>query len=448
MVTMSSDRAARIRAEKSGVPVAWLAILWVCGLVAMSAPAIEELDAIVAVVNNDVIVRSELESEIDLVVAQLGEGPKPDRSTLERQVLERMVLRRLQLQRAEELGIGVDENALTKTIANIAARNSMTLEEMQATLEASGMRFADFREDTREQIITQRLQAKEVVQNVAVTEREVDRFIETEGDRLLERTQVRLGHILIAVPFDANEGGVAKARNKAERLVDRLRGGADFAAAAKRESAGRRAEEGGDLGWFEIDSVPSLVTDLARTLGKGEISEPLRSPSGFHIIEMTDLRYKEPAVVPEVHARHILIRTNELVSDDEARGRLDQLRLRIVGGADFEALARATSDDTGSSLKGGDLGWINQGDTVPEFEEWLYRLEPGEVSPPFKSSFGWHLVQVLERRGQDTTEERMRIKAREILRGRKADEAIDLWLQQLRDQAYVEVRLEEPLDES
>jgi len=405
----------------------------------------EQLDAIVAVVNDDVIVRSELEHEIDLVIPQMqsrGTTP-PSRDVLRHQVLERLILKRLQLQEAKKLGVEVDDATLTQAMTNIAARNGMSLEELQTTLATTGIRFEDFREDTRMQILTSRLQSQEVMQNITVTEPEIDRFLERESSSLLERTEVRLSHILIAVPEGAPQDQVDKAQREAQDLVKRLRGGADFAQIAIRYSDGRQALEGGDLGWFSMGEVPSLVQDLAHTMAKGEISEPLRSPSGFHIIKLADIKGTGPEIITQTHARHILIRTNEIVSDDDARNRLSQLRLRIVGGDDFATLARSNSDDTGSALKGGDLGWVNPGDTVPEFEQAMNPLAPGEISQPFKSPFGWHILQVVERRRQDTTEELMRLKAREAIRERKADEAIDLWLRQLRDQAYVEVRIEE-----
>jgi len=404
----------------------------------------EELDSIVAVVNSDVIVRSELEHEISLNIPQLQEGGAqlPPRSVLEKQVLERMILKRLQVQEADKLGIKIDDADLTKAMTNIAARNGMALEDLYSTLEAGGIRFEDFREDTRMQMLTARLQAQEVMKNIVVTDQEVERFLQREGDSLIERTDVRLSHLLIAVSETASNQEVERARKKAQAIVKKLRGGADFAQLARRESDGRRAAEGGDLGWFAMADVPSLVQDLAHTMAKGEISDILRSPSGFHIIKITDVKGTGPEIVTQTNARHILIRTNEVVSDDDARTRLSQLRIRIVGGDDFATLARSHSDDTGSALKGGDLGWVSPGDTVPEFEKSMGALAQNEVSQPFKSSFGWHIVQVVERRRQDTTEDLLRLKAREAIRERKADEAVEQWLRRLQDEAYIEIRMD------
>jgi peptidyl-prolyl cis-trans isomerase SurA len=417
--------------------------------VGITAPAmsqrIEELDAIVAVVNDDVVVRSELNSEIALILPQMqraGTTPPP-RPQLESQVLDRLILKRLQIQRARSLGIEVDDAALNEAMMSIAERNGLSLDELQLTLEAGGVSFADFREDTRAQILTSRLQNQEVINKIEVTDQEIDRFLEREASSMIEREQVRLQHILIGLPENPSTAQVQAAENKARRLVAELRGGAEFGEVAARESDGRNALQGGDLGWFEMGAVPSLASELAMTMAEGEISDPIASPSGYHIIKMREIKAATPAEVVQTNARHILIRTNELVSDADAKRRLEQLRTRVTGGDDFATLARSHSDDTGSALKGGDLGWVNPGDTVPDFEEAMNALPINGVSPPFQSPFGWHIVQVLERRNQDREGEYMRLKAREALQRRKGEEATEEWLRQLRDEAYVEVRLDE-----
>jgi len=431
-------------ASRQGPLIRALFVVLICSLVPADALwGVEELDSIVAVVNDDVIVASELEHQIALAIPEIRDRgmtlpPRPD---LERQVLERMILGRLQLQKAKELGIVIDDAVLTEAITNIATRHGMKLEELRATLESEGVRYQDFAADTRLKLITTRLQTHEVVTNIKVTDQEIERFLERESGRLIERSDVRLSHILVAISENASAAAVKQAEAKAEDLVKRLRGGADFAQLAIRFSDGRRALEGGDLGWFPIGQVPSLAEAAARSLTKGKYTEPLRSPSGYHIIKLTDFKGSGPKIINQINARHILIRTNEVVSDDDARTHLEQLRLRILGGDDFATLARSHSDDTGSALKGGNLGWLGPGDTVSEFEKAMSTLAPNQVSAPFKSSFGWHIVQVIERRTQDTTDEAMRMKAREMIRERKADAAIELWLRRLRDEAFVEIRL-------
>ncbi|WP_462321893.1 peptidylprolyl isomerase [Halochromatium sp.] len=406
---------------------------------------IQPLDAIVAVVNDDVIVQSELDTQIDLLIPELQarDAAIPDPAVLEEQVLDQLILERLQMQRAQTLGLEVDEATLNEALTNIAARNGMGLMELREALEANQISFEAFRDDTRRQIITSRLQQEEVVKEVRISEPEVDRFVETERDSLITRSEVRLSHILIALPEGASPAQVEEARSEAQSIARRLRQGEDFASLARAKSDGGRAQEGGDLGWFPIGEVPSLAAQPAQSLGRGELTDPIRSPSGFHIIKVSDIKGDTPEPITQTKARHILIRTSEVVSSEDAQRRLEQLRLRIVGGDDFATLARSHSDDTGSALNGGDLGWVSPGDTVPAFEREMDALSPGEISQPFESPFGWHIVQVNERRDQDTADELLRLRAKEALRMRKAEEAKELWLQRLKDEAYLEVRLDE-----
>jgi peptidyl-prolyl cis-trans isomerase SurA len=441
MVTRRTDgphagRALALAALLLGLPSA--------PLLSAPAPGTEPLNAIVAVVNDDVIVDSELQHEVATVTAELqAKGtPIPPAKTLNKQVLERLIAKRLQAQRAAQLGIKVDDATLTKTMTEIASRNALTLEDLRATLEKGGVRFDDFREETRRQMISAQLERQEVLNTITVTDPEIDRFLEKDSGRLVERTEVRLQHILIAVPDGASQDQFKKAQAKAAGLVRQLRAGGDFAKLAVANSDGQQALDGGDLGWFKIAEVPTLVAEPARTMAKGEVSDPIRSQGGFHIVKVSDIKGSEGQVVSQTHARHILIRTSELVSDDDAKTRLAQLRMRIVGGDDFAALARSNSNDTGSALKGGDLGWVNPGDTVPDFEQAMNALAPNAISEPFKSPFGWHIVQVLERRQADTTAEVMRQKAKDAIRQRKAREATELWLRRLRDEAFVEIRLD------
>lgn len=428
----------------AGGALLWLVVGLLClGLTHPPANA-EELDSIVAVVNDDVVVQSEVSREMAQTIPQLQQQgtPVPPPEQLRKQVLERLILKRLQQQRAKQLGITVDEAALTSAIQSIASRNNLSIEELQATLESSGMRFEAFREDTRMQILTGRLQNQEVVGTIQVSDQEVERFLQRDKGQLMPREQVRLQHILVALPDNPSPAQIAQAETKAKQLVARLRGGADFAAVAAASSEGRTALQGGDLGWFEMAAVPSLVADKAQTMAQGEITDPIRSPSGFNIIRLAEVKGGVPGNVTQTRARHILIRPNELVADEDAKTRLAQLRMRIVGGDDFATLARAHSDDTGSALKGGDLGWVNPGQTVPEFEAAMNKLALNEVSEPVHSSFGWHIIQVLERRSQDTADELLRLKAKEAIQRRKVDEATDAWLKRLRDEAYVELRLD------
>jgi peptidyl-prolyl cis-trans isomerase SurA len=275
---------------------------------------------------------------------------------------------------------------------------------------------------------------------IQITDQEIERFLQREKGKLIPREQVRLQHILVALPDEPTAAQISQAESKAKQMVAKLRAGADFAAVAAASSEGRTALQGGDLGWFEMAAVPSLVADRAQKMALGEITDPIRSPSGFNILRLAEIKGGLPGNVTQSKTRHILIRTNELVSDSDAKTRLNQLRMRIIGGDDFATLARANSDDTGSALKGGELGWVNPGDTVPEFEEVMNKLNPKEISEPFHSSFGWHILQVEERRSQDTADEVLRHKAREAIQRRKVEEAADVWLKRLRDESFVDLR--------
>ena len=409
--------------------------------------ATEELDSIIAVVNEDVIVRSEVQAQLRELLPQLAaRGTElPAREVLERQILERLIDQRLQLQRAAQLGIQVDEAMLTRAVNSIAERNGLTLQELRDALEAEGMDFNQFREDTRQQIIFSQLRGQEVMNRIVVTDQEIDRFLEKEAERLVRRTDVHLYHILIATPEGADAESIQRAKAKAEDLVKRLRAGASFEQLALTYSDGRNALEGGDLGWYNTAEVPTLAVEPAQNLRRGEVSDPIRSSSGFHLIKVADYKSEDQRrVITQTRARHILIKTNEVVADQEAETRLSQLHIRLQGGEDFASLARSHSDDTASAIKGGDLGWVNPGDMVPDFEKQMNALAPGEASQPFRSPFGWHIVQVLERRDQDATDIMLRNKAADAIKERKATEAEALWLRQLRDEAYVEIRLEEP----
>jgi peptidyl-prolyl cis-trans isomerase SurA len=423
-------------------PAIWLLAGLFCLGPLRWAAAVEELDSIVAVVNEDVVVQSELNREINMAIPQLQQQgtPVPPPEQLRKQVLDRLIMKRIQQQRAKQLGIKVDETTLNAAIQAIASRNGLSVEELKASLETGHVRFEDFREDTRMQILAARLQNQEVMSGIQITDQEVERFLQREKGKLIPREQVRLQHILVALPDEPTPAQIAQAEAKAKQLVAKLRGGADFAAVAAASSEGRTALQGGDLGWFEMAAVPNLVADRAQKMALGEITDPIRSPSGFNIIRLAEIKGGMPGNVTQSKTRHILIRTNELVSDSDARTRLNQLRMRIIGGDDFATLARANSDDTGSALKGGDLGWVSPGDTVPEFEEVMNKLNPKDVSEPFHSSFGWHILQVEERRTQDTADEVLRHKAREAIQRRKVEEAADVWLKRLRDESFVDLR--------
>jgi peptidyl-prolyl cis-trans isomerase SurA len=425
--------------------VAGLSLAVPAGAQLQAAPEIIEIDRIVAVVNDDVIVYSEMQARLRTVVEQLEKAgvPAPPKDVLEKQVLEQLILDRLQMQIGAVTGIRVDDDTLNRQIADIARQNNLSLREFRDILARDGYNFAIFREEIRSELIKSRVQQRQVQDHVQVTDRDIDNFLATREKQGGNNPEYRVGHILVAVPDGASPEELAEARDEAEDIVARLNAGANFGRTAAAESDGRRALEGGDLGWRKAEELPTLFEKVVPKLDKGELSEIVRSASGFHIIKLIDTRGVERVVVNQTHARHILIKTTEIVSNNQARSRLAVLRSRIVNGTDFNELARANSDDGGSAVKGGDLGWLSPGDTIPPFEKAMDALAVDEISEPFESQFGWHIVEVLGRRDQDSTEEVQRARAGEALRKRKVDEELQNWLRQIRDEAYIEYRLDE-----
>jgi len=413
---------------------------------AVTLSSVTEIDRIVAMVNEDVIMESELAAATLLVKGRLA-GNKtqlPPDEVLRKQVLEKLILDHLQLALAEATGIKVDDNALNKTITKIANDSKMTLEQLRQTLEKDGFYFDDYRESMREQIIIRRLQRRNVVNKINISENEVNNFIAVNTNPNNKITDYRIAHILIAVPEGASSDRIGAVKRKAKRVLNDLRNGANFSKMAISVSNAQQALEGGDLGWRKPGQIPSIFIDAVKSMGKGDVSNLIRSPSGFHIIKVTDTRgTSQTHMVKQTNVRHILIKTNEILLDEDASLRLSQIKTRIEGGDDFAAMARSHSEDTVSALKGGDLGWSSPGQLVPKFEEVMNQTAIGEISEPFLSSFGWHILQVMDRRQQDNTSEFIKSKAREHIFQRKIEEEIEAWLRRLRDEAYVEYRLEE-----
>lgn len=405
----------------------------------------QPLDRIVAVVNNDVIVMSELQQRMRLVRAQLRQAgtPAPPASVLRRQVLEKMIMDRLQLQLAKSSGLSVDDDTLNRTIQNIAQKNGLTVRQFRDVLEQGGYDFSKFREDVRNQLLISQLQQRDVTSRITVTPREIENYLATKAQQGAAAKDYHLAHILIAVPEAASPEQIAAARKKADGVLQQLRNGADFAQTAVAVSDDPQALHGGDLGWRKGSELPTIFANIVPKMHPGEISGLIRSPSGFHIIKLLGVRGQARHVITQTHVRQILIRTNEVTSNADARTQLEQLRERIENGASFAELARAHSDDRASAINGGDLGWVNPGQVVPRFEKVMNSLQPDQISEPFRTQFGWHILEVLGRRQYDGTEEVKRSQAAEAIRRRKTEEALQSWLRQLRDEAYVELRLKD-----
>ena len=403
------------------------------------------LDRIVAIVNNEVITQGELTDQIAMVTKNLQKQgtalPPPE--ALQKQLLERMINDLIQVQEAKETGIRIDDATLDKTLQRIADENSVSMTEFRRLLEQDGIVYQKFREDIRNQVVMSRLREREVEGNVGVTEAEVDTQLALEAREATTNQEYRLAHILVLVPEQATTQQVDARRKRAMQALSDLRRGAEFAQISAQFSDAPDALQGGSLGWREANRLPSIFVEAINTLKLGETSDILRSPNGFHIVKLLDKRGKNATPsVQQTRGRHILVRNKDGLTDDEARSRLQRLRERIVGGADFAELAKVHSDDPSSS-KGGDLGWMSPGDTVPEFERAMNQLRDNELSQPFQSPFGWHIVQVQERRSEGLSEERKRAVARNAIRARKAEEAYTDWLRQTRDRAFVEYRVED-----
>lgn len=401
------------------------------------------IDRIIAVVNDEVITERELAARVDFALRQLSQQgtQPPPRQILERQLLERVINDRVQMQHARDTGTRVDDAELDRAMVRIAEQNKMTVAELRVTLAKDNVPYDKFREDIRSEITLSRLREREVAQKIVVTESEIDNFLQSQLTQP-GRDEFNVSHILIAVPEKASPEQLQARRERAEQALTQIKGGADFRQVAAAFSDGPEALQGGLIGWREASRLPSLFLDALRPLQAGQLTELLRSPNGFHILRLNERRGgAAPIVVQQTRARHILVKTNELVSETEARNRVLALKERLDNKVDFAELARARSEDTSAS-RGGDLNWLSPGDTVPEFERAMDALKPGEISGPVRSPFGWHLIQVMERRNQDMTQEGQRMNARQTLRERKTDEAYQEWVRQLRDRAYVEQRLE------
>ncbi|MBK6743561.1 MAG: peptidylprolyl isomerase [Hydrogenophilales bacterium] len=422
-----------------------LAMLLATVLSAPVAAAPQSVDHIVAVVNDAVITQYELNTQVQRITAQLARNTPtpPPRRALEKQVLERMITEKSLLQTAEATNIRIDNAALNRALTRLASQNNMDLPDFKAALEKEGQDYAAFREQVRNEMTITRLREREVDAKIIVTESELDNFLANPSLNMDHQTEYNLAHILILAPEGATPEKLRELQDKAAKALAELNGGANFAQVSAIYSDAQNAMQGGTLGWRPEAKLPSLFASAVKSLAAGETTPVLRSANGFHILRVIDKRGKDVnTVVKQTLARHILIKINEIVTDQDAQKRLAELRDRIANGAEFDRLAKVHSDD-GSASKGGDLGWLSPGETVPEFERAMNSLKPGELSEPVRSAFGWHLIQVMERRDKDVTQERKRMDARRAIMERKSDEAFDDWVRQTRDRAYVEYRLEE-----
>lgn len=405
------------------------------------------IDSVAAVVNDDVIPRHELDERLRTVISQLRKQgtPLPEKSVLEKQILERMITEMLQAQYAKESGVRVDDTQLDLAMTRIAQQNNFpTLSEFLAKLEAENVNIRKFREEIRAEIVSTRLREREVESKLIISDTEVDNYLANKAKMGTENEEYHLAHVLVVVPEQASADKIRAARDRADQALAQLADGANFAQVAAGFSDAKDALKGGDLGWRPSDRIPPLFMNELQTLKSGQNTAVLRSPSGFHILRLIEKRSSSaPVVITETHARHILIKTSEIVAQAEAKKRIMEIRQRIDGGAGFAEQAKRYSQD-GSAQQGGDLDWLSPGQTVPGFEETMNKLQIGEIGMA-QTQFGWHLVQVLERRNTDVSVQQQRQQARISIGTFKSEELYQDWLRQLRDRAFVEYRLEDEL---
>lgn len=403
----------------------------------------EMLDSIAAVVNDGIVLTSELQIEVQRIVARLeAEGtPIPPMNQLAPQILERLVIRQIQLQRAERIGMQISDENLNLALAGIAERNGVSLNDLPAMLAQEGIDYASYRAEMRDQLIVEQLRQRDVIGSINVTPRELEDYLERQEGRATRNVEFKLSQILISTSANADPENVATSEKQVWEIYEKVQNGDSFAEMAIAFSDGQQALEGGEMGWRKGAELPTLFADIVPGLERGQVSEPIRSASGYHLVRLDDIRGADPVMESQTRARHILITVNEILDEEAARQKLTEIREQIMDGDDFEAVAKVVSEDPGSAINGGDLGWNGPDIFVPEFQAVCDQLEIDEISDPFRSSFGWHIIQLLDRRVQDTTDQVMRQEALMAIRNSKLNEETELWARRLRDQAFVEYRL-------
>ncbi len=403
-------------------------------------PKGELLDKVVAIVNDGVVTQSDLDEQTAAIVDNLREQktPLPPQDVLRKQVLERLVMREIQLQRAERIGLKISDEQVNGQLADIAQRNGMTLTQLPTALAQQGVDYAGFRDNLRKEMTLQGLRQRDVLGKINVSPRELEQFIERLKKLPSETDEYNVSHILIAIPQDATQSKVDELGKLAQEIYDRSKN-EDFGRLAVAYSNSQTALEGGSLGWRKGPELPTAIAEVVAGMKPGDVSKPIATPNGFHLFKLNEMRSTEGSrIEDQVHARHILIRPNALQDDATVKQKLEGIREKVLKGEDFAAFASSMSEDSGSAVNGGDLGWSGPGTFVPEFESTLAALKDNEISEPFHTQFGWHIVQVLGRRQFDTTEESLRQRAFRQLRESKADEETELWLRRLRDEAFVD----------
>lgn len=415
-----------------------LAIITLFTAVALQAAPVE-LDRVSAIVDDSIIMKSELDARINSVKRQMA-GQLPPDNILKEQVLERLILENIQLQMAERGGVQISDQQLNDTIKRIAKQNGMTIEQFSQALKKDGLSYREAVEQIRTEMLISRVQKFQVNNRVKISEQDVDYFLASKAGKMASEAEYRLSHILISIPSQASPAEIKKAKKKADSIVASLRSGKDFRKQAIANSKGQNALKGGDLGWRKEAQLPSLFADAVSEMSVGETSNPIKSASGFHIIQIADKRGGSTFLITQTNVRHILVMPNEIRSDADAKARIDQIYNKLTNGGDFTELAKEYSDDPGSAVNGGDLGWINPGDMVPAFDNMMNDIAPGQLSQPFKSKFGWHVLEVEGRKETDMGEQVQRNQIKQMLQARQFEEELPIWLRKIRSESYVDIK--------
>ncbi|MDB9970742.1 peptidylprolyl isomerase [Porticoccaceae bacterium] len=420
---------------------ALLAVLLTAFSVTASAQ-LEILDKVVAIVDEDVVLESEVQRRLATIYAQIqqsGTQPPPQEIVVQ-QVLERLISERLQLNMGYSAGIRITDAELNDAMARIASSNQLTMEQYAEQVHASGSTLSNVREEIRNEMILMRVQQGQVMRRIRISNQELDNFLNSEEGRFMTSPDVNVGHILLPVPSGKNNEEVNAILQRAQGLLEEANNGTDFRQLAIANSADQTALQGGDLGWRKMAQLPGVFIEAVEKLEIGQISEPIRSDAGYHLIKLYERKGGGEQLIEQHFARHILIKPNEIRDEETVVSQLTELRERIKAGEDFALLTKEFSEDPGSALNGGELGWSTPGMFVPEFEQTMGSIELNEVSAPFLSQFGWHILQVTERRNQDFSENITRNRAQNLLRQRKYEEELQVWLQEIRDEAFVEIK--------
>jgi peptidyl-prolyl cis-trans isomerase SurA len=402
------------------------------------------LDSVAAVVNDDVILKSELDTQVAEAERQIQarNTPLPALDVLQKQVLDEMVTTRIELQQAAGRGITVSDDSVNQALTRIAQRNGVTLEQLPDTLKKQGYEYDRFRRELRDQLVIQNLEQQVLNDELHITQQELEDQMRSDQGSGDSETQYHVAQILVATPINPTPDDIAAARKKVDVIYQKLKSGTDFSAAAVAYSEGQNALSGGDIGWRKASELPTLFAPIVTQMKPGDYSAPIQSASGFHIVKLVEVKRSDQKVmVTQTHARHILVRPSAILNEQQAKAKIQSLYDQIKAGADFAKLAIANSDDPGSAKQGGDLGWLDPGATVPEFQAAMDKLQPGDISQPFQSQFGWHIVQVLSRRQTDQTDDERRNRAYQAIFARKSEEVIQHWLSQLKDSAFIEYHI-------